>query len=63
MDNFPRIEKMTKFYDAASESCAKPGESSTFSCPICGGVAIAKRSSYNGHIHARCSQCGMAVEE
>ena len=30
---------------------------------ICGGEITAVRSTYNGHLHARCSKCGMTLME
>lgn len=39
------------------------GKSKNFVCPICNGKATAVRSTVNGHIHAICSDCGIALVE
>lgn len=53
------------FGNSAHEALSdKPwGERVEFTCPVCGGKAVAVRSTYNGHIHASCSKCGSGVME
>ena len=38
------------------------GKEYTGKCPN-GGTVHAKRSTYNGHIHAWCDKCGMRIIE
>lgn len=42
-----------------SQAKLEKGESKVVKCPKCGGEVIVSRSSYNGHYHASCKECGM----
>lgn len=55
------VEKAAAFVKAACGLQLKPGESATFSCPICGHTAIAKAARQNGHIHAACTGCDVRL--
>lgn len=35
----------------------------SFSCPICGGLAYARKNGYNGHKRAHCENCGIRIIE
>jgi len=49
------------FMKAVSENASKEwGKAVEFVCPICGGRAMVIRSTYNGHINAKCESCGMS---
>lgn len=39
------------------------GKPFSFKCPLCGGTVNGVRSEYNGHVHAKCSDCGFGVME
>ena len=54
------MEYRMRFVMAANEGL-KPGSQKEFDCPICGGQAYASRASNNGHLHARCDNCGIVV--
>lgn len=65
-------EAVKEFYDriavftaATMEACADvpDGKNKAFTCPLCGGTAVAFKSKYNGHHHARCSKCGFSMAE
>lgn len=50
------IENMLNFLNAAvdaTEDCLE----ADFECPICGGVAHASKSTYNGHHRGFCNKC------
>lgn len=47
------------FLEKLLDQNVKKGETITFECPICNGEVTASRSSYNGHLHATCSKCGI----
>lgn len=38
------------------------GKEYTSEC-VCGGTITAIRSTYNGHLHARCDKCGYKLME
>lgn len=60
MDN--DIVKALIFLNRASEKLEN-GKSKKFICPLCGGNAKATRSSYNGHLWAKCDSCGESIRE
>lgn len=37
----------------------EPDRHYAFTCPICGGKAVAHKNSYNLHASARCEHCGI----
>ncbi len=37
------------------------GKKIEYTCPLCGGTVSCSRSEYNGHVHAKCHDCGFAV--
>lgn len=55
-------EKALNFVEKSMKGL-EAGGSKEFECPICGGKAKACRSGYNGHLWAKCPQCGMQVIE
>ena len=59
MNNF--MENLFKFLEAEQEAEEK-GEKE-FICPLCGGKAWWMRSSYNGHKHSGCANCGFRIDE
>lgn len=34
-----------------------------FTCPICNGKCYAIKSTYNGHLHASCANCGFGIHQ
>lgn len=63
------IEESTKrwqeFYKKYGDKirALKKGEEIKLECPKCGGVILAGRSSYNGHMHIMCeNKCLMMIE-
>ena len=40
----------------------QPGEKREVEC-VCGGKMVTGRSSYNGHLFARCENCGFWMRE
>lgn len=63
------IEESTKRWEAFYEKygdkirALKKGEEIKLECPKCGGVILAGRSSYNGHMHIMCeNKCLMMIE-
>lgn len=54
------IEKIFKFVKEASKDLEK-GERKKFTCPLCNGNAEALKSPSNGHLHARCNDCGYSI--
>lgn len=58
----PTMEQERAFVNAAVEVCKSRGQGA-FTCPICEGTATAMKSSYNGHIMAVCSNCGIAFRQ
>jgi len=75
MKNQTKIKEITEqegfwnFLKSAMEAVGPKGYKSewgkrkNFVCPICNGNATAVRSTVNGHIHARCECCGIALTE
>ena len=59
------IIEALKFRAASVEACEgkKRGTVVEFKCPLCGGRAIAKQSTYNGHIHSQCNSCEIKTME
>jgi predicted RNA-binding Zn-ribbon protein involved in translation (DUF1610 family) len=55
------IEEIIKFMDA-QQKAEKKGRND-FECPLCGGEAWWRRSSYNNHLHCGCKKCGVAIME
>lgn len=55
------IEDFLKFMTVASDTCKERGKRYGFNCPLCEGEAGAIKSSYNGHLWAKCNKCGMTV--
>lgn len=53
------VDEFLKFSKAAADVCETRGTTYIFTCPLCEGEAQASKSSYNGHLHASCSKCGM----
>ena len=39
------------------------GKPFSFKCPLCGGIVSGMRSKYNGHVHAKCTDCGFGMIE
>ena len=37
----------------------EPDRHYEFTCPLCGGKAVAQKNSYNLHASARCEHCGI----
>lgn len=60
MEDEIEIDHALEFFKAASEGLKK-GQARNFKCPLCNGQAIALKSSRNGHIHARCNDCGYTM--
>lgn len=52
------IVKILKFRQMAGMGLKK-GEAKEFDCPLCGGKAKASRSVTNGHLWAKCENCGV----
>ena len=55
------IEETLKFIQIEEEICKKKGIEYKFECPICKGQANAIKSTYNGHLWAKCDNCDMQV--
>lgn len=58
----PTMEQERAFVNAAVKAC-KSRRQGAFTCPICEGTATAMKSSYNGHIMAVCSNCGLSFRQ
>jgi ssDNA-binding Zn-finger/Zn-ribbon topoisomerase 1 len=58
-ENF--IEEIIAFMKAQDE--AEKSHKEGFKCPLCGGDAWWKRSSYNNHLHCACRKCGLHMME
>lgn len=58
------INNIIVFLKALRENIPEEwGKIVEYTCPICGGTVKCVRSDYNGHIHAKCEKCDMAVME
>lgn len=54
------IDKIFKFAKEASKDLEK-GKHKKFTCPLCNGNVEASKSQSNGHLHARCNDCGCSI--
>ena len=54
-------EEISAFMQAQDE--AEKANKQEFQCPLCGGVAVWGRSSYNNHLHCVCKGCGFRMME
>lgn len=57
------IEEFFKFMKVADDICKERGKMYEFECPICKSKATAIKSSYNGHLWAKCENCDMNVSQ
>lgn len=62
------IDEIIKFSmvvdkNALSNERKNWGKSVEFECPLCNGTITCVRSTYNGHIHAKCSGCNFTIME
>ena len=55
------FQRMMAFVEVADGVCEKCDTIYTFVCPICQGEAKAIKTSYNGHLRAKCDSCGYAM--
>lgn len=53
-----RIFSILKAQDEAEDNGKEE-----FTCPLCGGEAYWFRSMYNNHLHIRCKNCSMRMDE
>lgn len=49
--------------NAPSKNRKEWGKSVEFKCPLCNGTVTCVRSTYNGHIFAKCDGCGHMIME
>ena len=54
-----------EFAEAAVKACENKenGKKYEFECPLCGGTAKASKSTYNGHVCAKCEKCDFSFIE
>ena len=57
-----KLENIMHLLDHAQHEAEKKGEKE-FTCPVCGGRAFWKRSTYNGHLRVACMDCGVWMQE
>ena len=59
------VESMLMYMTAANEALkgVPNGVEVEFTCPLCGGTAIARRNTYNGHRFTKCRDCGYTIME
>lgn len=61
----PMIQNLILFLNDVIAHEPERGVVKQMDCPICGGMNSVRytRSTYNGHLHARCDACAMNVTE
>lgn len=57
------VSKAVEFTKAAVKACKDAEKTYEFKCPICGGTARARKVELNGHIRAKCNNCGFSLIE
>lgn len=57
------IEDFLEFFEIANDTVKERGKEYKFECPVCKGVAEGFKSTYNGHLWAKCEKCNMNVIE
>ena len=63
MNDDEDLKKTLTFLKAADEVATERCKTYEFTCPNCGGKAIAARTETNGHIHAGCKGCHIKIME
>ena len=57
------IKDFLKFLKVADDTVKEKGKEYEFECPICKGKARGIKSTYNGHLWAKCEKCDMNIIE
>ena len=57
------IADFLKFFDVANVTIKEKGKTYEFKCPLCGNKADGIKSTYNGHLWAKCKNCDMQIME
>lgn len=57
-----KIQKILVFSESAHDA-VRDCRQACFTCPVCGGQALAVKSLNDGHIRAKCNKCKMNFME
>ena len=57
------IKDFLKFLEVANDIVKEKGKEYQLKCPLCRGNAKAYKSTYNGHLWAKCEKCDMNIIE